>query len=792
MRKLILFITVIAIWIAPKATAQLTREINPELTNKRWTAQWIKHPATNNQYGVYHFRKSFDLDNAPSKFIIHISADNRYWLFVNGKRICTGPARGDLARWRFESLDIAPYLQNGKNVLAVTVYNFGDYRAAWQITGGTGLVVQGNSAAEAVVNTNNSWKVLENTAYSPLFEIHKFVGARESFLAARYPFNWEKPDADEKHFVQAVFSEEAIPSGVQGSSSRRMVQREIPLPEETPQRFGAVRKMDNMPFSDNFIKGTGPLKIAPWGEATILIDQQHLTTAYPELRFSGGKGARITVTYSEALFSGYNDNKGNRNEVDGKKIEGIYDVIYPSGDTNLVFRPLFYRTFRYVELKIQNYTDPLTIHDFTSTFTGYPFAENAYFKSNDASLQTIWETGWRTARLCAYDTYMDCPYYEQLQYVGDTRIQTFISLYVSGDDRLMKNAIDQFADSRISEGLTQSRYPNIHLQIIPPFSLFWTMMVHDFWMHRQDDAFVKKHLKGMLAVLEWHKAKIDPRSGMLGALPYWNFVDWPDEWPWVGYDEDSGLPKGSREGNSAIHTLQYAYAIDKTVEIFEAFNMKKEAAEYRKIAASLKQSTFRLCWNNHKKMMASLPDQKEFSQHANVLAVLTGALQNVDARDLMLRTVGDTSIIQCTFYYRFYLNQAMKKAGLGEKYIEMLTPWREMIALGLTTFAEKPEPTRSDCHAWSASPNYDLLATVLGVEPASPGFRTVRITPHPGNLEFAEGKVPCPQGYILVKLKKGTAGRMEAEVDLPGTLTGTFLWNGKTIKLKPGKQMISI
>ncbi|NJK96173.1 MAG: hypothetical protein HC905_15795 [Bacteroidales bacterium] len=328
------------------SVAQLTHEINPDLLTKIWPALWIKHPATNDQYGVYHFRKSFELGNVPGKFIIHISADNRYWLYVNGKRICTGPAKGDLGHWRFESLDIASYLQKGKNVLAVTVYNPGDYRATWQVTGGTGLVVQGNTATEALVNTDTSWKVMENTAYSPLFEIHKFVGARESFLAARYPFNWEKPDADEKLFTQAVFSEEAIPSGVHGTYPRRLIQRNIPLPEETPQRFGVVRKMENLPISDGFIKGKGKLEIQPWGETTILLDQQYLTTAYPELRFSGGKGAKITITYSEALFSGYNNNKGNRNEVEGKEIEGICDVIYPNGDSNIVFRPLFLPYFQ--------------------------------------------------------------------------------------------------------------------------------------------------------------------------------------------------------------------------------------------------------------------------------------------------------------------------------------------------------------------------------------------------------------------------------------------------------------
>ncbi|NJO68761.1 MAG: hypothetical protein HC830_05310 [Bacteroidetes bacterium] len=173
MKKLILFFAVRIFGCSFISVAQLTHEINPDLLTKIWPALWIKHPATNDQYGVYHFRKSFELGNVPGKFIIHISADNRYWLYVNGKRICTGPAKGDLGHWRFESLDIASYLQKGKNVLAVTVYNPGDYRATWQVTGGTGLVVQGNTATEALVNTDTSWKVMENTAYSPLFEIHK-------------------------------------------------------------------------------------------------------------------------------------------------------------------------------------------------------------------------------------------------------------------------------------------------------------------------------------------------------------------------------------------------------------------------------------------------------------------------------------------------------------------------------------------------------------------------------------------------------------------------------------------
>ena len=188
-------------------------------------------------------------------------------------------------------------------------------------------------------------------------------------------------------------------------------------------------------------------------------------------------------------------------------------------------------------------------------------------------------------------------------------------------------------------------------------------------------------------------------------------------------------------------------------------------------------------------MLADLPDKKEFSQHANVLAVLTN-MPGINDSDLMTRTVADTNIVQCTVYYRFYLNQAMIKAGLGNRYVEMLTPWRNMLATGLTTFAEKPEPSRSDCHAWSASPNYDLLSTVLGVSPGSVGFKTVIIAPNLGKLSFVNGSVPHPQGTIQVNIKKAGNFGLEATVSLPHNTTGEFWWNGEKIPIHSGTQTI--
>lgn len=88
---------------------------------------------------------------------------------------------------------------------------------------------------------------------------------------------------------------------------------------------------------------------------------------------------------------------------------------------------------------------------------------------------------------------------------------------------------------------------------------------------------------------------------------------------------------------------------------------------------------------------------------------------------------------------------ALNKAGLANLYYASLKPWRDMVANGLTTFAENPDPTRSDCHAWSASPVYDFLSTICGIIPGSPGFETATIRPALGGLKEVHGSMPHPK-----------------------------------------------
>src|SRR5687768_17124130 len=122
--------------------------VNPVLLKQQWKSSWISCPgAPKRDYGIFHFRKSFSLDAKPCQYIVHVTADNRYPLFVNGKAVCNGPARGDLYNWYFETIDIAPFLQAGETLLAAVVWNMGTDAPVAQISNQTGLVVQGNGPA---------------------------------------------------------------------------------------------------------------------------------------------------------------------------------------------------------------------------------------------------------------------------------------------------------------------------------------------------------------------------------------------------------------------------------------------------------------------------------------------------------------------------------------------------------------------------------------------------------------------------------------------------------------------
>lgn len=668
-----LFVLVLALFQGVHLFGQVLVTPAPRWTNQKWDAQWISPQGTPNQ-GVYHFRKSFNLGAKPTKFIIHVSADNRYQLFVNGNYVNDGPQISDRRHWRFESLDIASLLQAGENLIALQVWSLGDAAPIYDMGKRVALIVQGDDQVASVVNTDKSWRCLLNNAITPiifrpgdpnLFYAYYAAGPMDK-VGAGFPWNWEKPGYDDSKWSTVAEQQNGSPfqTSQYGDSQWELVPRSIPLMERRYQKFAAVRRSIGIKLTIKDINSS--FSIPANQKITLLLDQGELTTAFPEWIVSKGNGSEIKVTYAEAMMNDIR-NIGYRDSVNGKVIHGIYDMFYPDGGDKRIFTTLSYRAFRFVQVDITTGNEPLIIEKVGSWFTGYPFEKNASFTASDPALAKVFDVGWHTARLCAYETFMDCPYWERLQYIGDTRIQALVSYYDSGDDRLARNALEQFEWSMQYDGLTYSRYPSSLPQYIPNYSLVWVLMVNDYMMYRNDPEFVKSFLPGMGRVLD-HFKKYLTEDKMMLQQPYWDFIDHT-------YNTRK-VVDASTNKRLTTNSLFYAYTLSRAAEVFSFFNESEKAKEYNLLSQQIKESVKKKCWDEASQLYADTPDKKIFSSHSNILAVLCEMMPKDEQAKLLKRVVANKDITPTTLYFDFYLARAMNQAGAGDLYYDLLSKWK--------------------------------------------------------------------------------------------------------------------
>ncbi len=768
--------------------ALAANDINPKLSGEWWPSRWIScNDGSAGGYGVWHFRKSFDLAAVPSEFVIDISADNRYILYVNGERVATGPAKGDLFNWNVDVLDIAPYLKAGRNVLAVEVWNSGDAKPIAQFTMRKGeLLVQGNSDASEIVNTSGEgWVCLHNQAYSPN-ELTYYTGPLECVDFAKYPWGWERPGYDDSKWGAAAAGMQAAAKGARDYPGRPLVQTAIPQMEYTPQSFARVRCASGAEVPSGFLNGASPVTVPAGTKAEMLLDQGCLTTGYPVLTASGGRNATITLSYSESLYlAAEGEQKGDRNQIEGKYFRGTADKVICDGGAGRTFSPLWWRTWRYLKVEVQTGDEPLTINSISSFFSAYPFENQTTFEAKDRpELGDMLEIGWRTARLCAHETYMDCPYYEQLQYFGDTRIQAMVSMYNSSDSRLVKNALLQGHQSIMADGITQSRYPSTVQQFIPSFSLFWIGMGYDYWRYRGDEEFLKTLLPDYRRIISWYEARLKD-NGSLGRIPFWFFLDWA---PGMA----NGEPAREADGDSALQDLLFMIALDNVAQMEESFGIPAMAEYYNSLRGRVAAGFEKKYWDAGRGLYADTPAHRSFSQHTNAMAVLAGMAEGEKACRVLENTLKDKSLIQATIYFNYYVNLALEKAGMGDMYLDRLDIWKGLMDLGLTTWAERPEPSRSDCHAWGSSPNIEFFRIVLGIDSAAPGFSEIEISPSLGSLTRVKGSMPHPKGEISVGYTVNKHGKLVADITVPDGVPARFVWQGRTYPLEAGRQTIVI
>ena len=736
-------------------------------------AQWITHPQATAPV-VVQFKRDIDLTQAPKTARVEVSADNRFILYVNGQRAAAGPATSDLAHWRYETVDIAPFLKAGTNEVTAVVWNFvepgvDDLKvqtgAMAQQSAATGFYLKAEDDALNGLNSGPDWQAALDAGHvatsgmaqidSPDWLGYYVAGAPET-IDARIPLtDWA--------------------SAVAAADPERWTVSADPLPAMSYQRVEngrAVRGIGGFPAAAQSIPAHSHVQV--------LLRRPLMVSAYPQLSVSGGKDAVIKMTYAEALYDA-NGKKGVRDEVGDRHIRGLTDTFIADGNPQ-VFAPLHWRTWRFLQLDVTTGDTPLRLEGLKTFETGYPFVASGSFLSNDADLNQIWQVGWRTARIDAHETYMDSAYWEQLQYVGDTRIQMLMSYAVSGDTRLAVNAIDAFGWSNSEGGLTEGAYPSRGHNVIAPFSLLWIGQMHDWWQNQPDTTVITRNLPRAREVLAWFRPYLHA-DGLLGKNSTWNFVDW------VGKDRDA-FPSFDQNGESCLTTLFYLGALEQAADLEHAVGDAKlgdgDSAEAETIKAGIRAQ----CWEAGRGMFADDPSKTLFSQHANALAVLYDVATPDEAQAILGKVTAKgiaapDGIIPVSYYFSWYLVRAYEHAGLSDRYVGLLQTWRDLLPLHFTTWPEDAFEVRSDTHAWSGHPTTDLLAIVAGIEPAAPGYASVRIAPHLGSLTTLHAVAMTPSGPVSVDYNVTDKG-FKASIRLPDKLTGTFMWNGVSHPLNPG------
>lgn len=767
-----------------------------------WPASWITISEAAEASLVAAYGLRFSLDQ-PQTVGFSVSADQRYELFLDGRRIGRGPERGDLRHWYFERYQCE--WAAGDHFLFARVWTLDlarNHAPGAQMSLGHAFFLYAEAPHTELLSTGLApWQGKKHEGYA---FTRQCPGAAGAFAGAGVTVN----GVDFPWGIES--NRDKVPGTpvVRGSTGRSLSTRTnygdmqfrrlrpalLPPQHSQPVPAGIVRHLDHVSFEQSedrpilatdhdpasgeawqqALHGREPVCLGPHQRVRVLIDLENYYCAYAHLRVSGGDGATLRFLWAESPYETgsvpFRD-KGHRDEIEGKYLHGRYDTFLPDGSENRTFSPLWWSAGRYVAVFVETAEEPVSIHAIDFEETRYPLEPEGTIDVPHEAFRAALPIMMRTLQMCAHETYMDCPYYEQLMYTGDTRLQMLVTFCVSADSALPRKALTLYASSLHSSGLTQARYPTSFPQIIPGFSLWWIAMLHDYLLWRGEPELVRSFLPTARMILDRYLQSF-AHDGALRVPEGWAFVDWVPEWHY-------GEPPVTEDRIGSIHQLQFVLALGHLADLEIWLGNETLADLRRQQQSQVWEGACQAFWNENVGAFADLPDGDSFSEHAQVLATLSGLLDETQRTRLRTHLLEATFLTPTTVYFRHYLFEALTSLGLAHVMFDRFELWEAFPSLGLRTALEAPEPSRSDCHAWSAHPMYHAVASICGIRPDRPGFAHLRVEPQLGPLPYVRATVPHPLGRIEVDLRQSGDGGLSGTVILPEGLSGTLVANGE-------------
>lgn len=783
------------------ASFTLHRRQAPWLTRSAWPFAWIHGPELPPCIGAY--RLQFTSTQAQDLRVV-VTADERYRLYLDGVLIRSGPEIGSRWRWQADAFTIA--IPAGTHQLLAVVWSVGAVDGDFATDGiahGFALGVDGEANGRFA------------TGMAP-WQWHSLPGYtfRKSPLA-----HWTVPDvyrsaATTDWAVETGAGDGWVPAHV-GSLVHHVADVEVfparlvevgALPPPMHQRWTTftVRHAETVPQDRDpttvpltvsepalvaevsaLLAGSGSWTIPARRTVRAVIDCGTYVTAWPEFT-AGGTGGRIRCEWMEALarqpVTSSQMDKGNRSEIAGRYVRGLGDEVLCDGEAR-VWRPLYWRAGRFLIITVHTADAPVVVRDVRLDEDRYPLESEATLEIAHAGLSGVLPLCLRTLQVNAHDLFSDTPYYERMQYIGDCRLDCLNTYILTRDHRLAIKALCMTDAQRLPDGLTVSRGPTRNLQVLPTFSLWYIGMVRDLLWWRGEIELVRTLMPGIRGVLD---AFLRHRraDGTLGFMEGWNFCDWTKPFP-------NGEPPGNTDGASPAN-LQWLLALGWAEDLERAMDEPELAARWRRLRLSVAPAIEAVFWDPARSAWADDRAHQSFSQHAQALAALCPDLDAAKRRQGLARIGSDATLAPSSLYFLHYLIEAWASQGDERSIVDALAFWTVLPEQGFCTLPEAPEPSRSDCHAWSAHPLFHVAATIAGIRPAAPGFSEVRIAPCLGIIPGVSVRMPHPSGGWVAAELSATAGRLSGTITLPAGVSGTLVWAGTTTALHPGANAIAV
>ncbi len=489
----------------------------------------------------------------------------------------------------------------------------------------------------------------------------------------------------------------------------------------------------------------------PRGQGT-LYDFGRETFGYVVLENPTGHG-EVRIFYGEspeeALDKEHCETLDRIAFADGEAVDLATNAISPANGRYVLNNS---KAFRYVYVE----QDGSVGFDGVSMEYEYaPVVRRGTFRCNDEQINRIWEVGAYTMHLTTREFFIDGIKRDRWVWSGDAIQSCLMNYYLFFDSETVKR----------TTWLLRGKDPvTSHINTIMDYTFYWFLSIHDYYKYTGDAHFVSQIYPRMKTLMEYVLERTDNEGMVEGLAGDWVFVDWAD-----GFLD--------KRGELAFEQILFCKSLEAMALCAAITGEQEDAAMYEHRAAALRAKLIPAFWDEEKQALVHnrIGGRKSdtITRYANIFAVFFGYLDEAQQAAVKRSVLLNDDILKInTPYMRFYELEAL--CALGEQVQvmkEMKAYWGGMLDEGATTFWEKYNPDekgaehlamygrpygKSLCHAWGASPIYLIGKYYLGVRPEKPGYEEFSVRPVLGGLEWMEGKVPTPNGFISVHMDRRT------------------------------------